>query len=228
MTNRALTDVEALEALRFDDRGLVPVVAQDARTGQVLMVAWANLDALRRTLASGFMHYWSRSRSSLWKKGESSGNLQAVVSLHADCDGDTVLARVTTDGPACHTGDATCFGELGPEASRTPHRAGASVATEASGGPRTTSVLDDLWAVLEDRDRERPEGSWTTRLLADENLRLKKLGEETVELVTALVRGDERASEEAADLFYHVLVALKGAGRSWSEVEAELLRRRGS
>jgi phosphoribosyl-ATP pyrophosphohydrolase/phosphoribosyl-AMP cyclohydrolase len=228
VTNRALTDVEALEALRFDDRGLVPVVAQDARTGQVLMVAWANLDALRRTLASGFMHYWSRSRSSLWKKGESSGNLQAVVSLHADCDGDTVLARVTMDGPACHTGDTTCFGELGPEAASTPHRAGAAVANEASGGPRTTSVLDDLWAVLEERDRERPEGSWTTRLLADENLRLKKLGEETVELVTALVRGDERASEEAADLFYHVLVALKGAGRSWSEVEAELLRRRGS
>jgi len=228
VTNRALTDVEALEALRFDDRGLVPVVAQDARTGEVLMVAWANLDALRRTLASGFMHYWSRSRSSLWKKGETSGNLQAVVSLHADCDGDTVLARVTMDGPACHTGDATCFGDLGSEAASTPHRAGAAVATEASGGPRTTSVLDDLWAVLEDRDRERPEGSWTTRLLADENLRLKKLGEETVELVTALVRGDERASEEAADLLYHVLVALKGAGRSWSEVEAELLRRRGS
>lgn len=219
MTDRTLTDAESLEALRFDDRGLVPVVAQDARTGQVLMVAWANLDALRRTLASGFMHYWSRSRSSLWKKGETSGNLQVVVSLHADCDGDTVLARVTMDGPACHTGDATCFGELGPE---------------AAGGPRTGetsragSVLDDLWAVLEDRDRERPEGSWTTRLLADENLRLKKLGEETVELVTALVRGDERASEEAADLLYHVLVALKGAGRSWSEVEAELLRRRGS
>lgn len=228
MTNRALTDVEALEALRFDDRGLVPVVAQDARTGQVLMVAWANLDALRRTLASGFMHYWSRSRSSLWKKGESSGNLQAVVSLHADCDGDTVLARVTMDGPACHTGDATCFGELGPEAAVSPDGAGSAAATEASGGSGTTSVLDDLWAVLEDRDRERPEGSWTTRLLADENLRLKKLGEETVELVTALVRGDERASEEAADLLYHVLVALKGAGRSWSEVEAELLRRRGS
>lgn len=219
MTNRALTDVEALEALRFDERGLVPVVAQDARTGEVLMVAWANLDALRRTLASGFMHYWSRSRSSLWKKGETSGNLQAVVSLHADCDGDTVLARVTMDGPACHTGDATCFGELGPEAADGPRTGKAS---------RAGSVLDDLWAVLEDRDRERPEGSWTTRLLADENLRLKKLGEETVELVTALVRGDERASEEAADLLYHVLVALKGAGRSWSEVEAELLRRRGS
>jgi phosphoribosyl-AMP cyclohydrolase / phosphoribosyl-ATP pyrophosphohydrolase len=217
VTDRTLTDAGTLEALRFDDRGLIPVVTQEARTGQVLMMAWANRDALKRSLDSGFMHYWSRSRSSLWKKGETSGNLQTVVSLHADCDGDTVLARVTMDGPACHTGDAACFGEL--EAVST---------TDIPGRSATSSVLGELWSVLEARDRERPEGSWTTRLLEDENLRLKKLGEETVELVTALVRGDARASEEAADLLFHVLVALKGAGRSWSEVEAELVRRRGA
>jgi phosphoribosyl-AMP cyclohydrolase / phosphoribosyl-ATP pyrophosphohydrolase len=214
MTDRRLTGAPALEALRFDARGLVPVVAQDARTGEVLMVAWATREALQMSLESGFMHYWSRSRKSLWKKGETSGNVQALESLHADCDGDTVLARVTMEGPACHTGEATCFGELapGPDAPRAPSAPG--------------SVIDELWAVLEERDRDRPDGSWTTRLLSDENLRLKKLGEETVELVSALVRGDERASEEAADLLYHVLVALKGAGRSWAEVEAELVRRR--
>lgn len=209
MTDRTLKHLADLAVLRFDDRGLVPVVAQDARGGAVLMVAWANREALALSLETGFMHYWSRSREALWKKGETSGNLQTVVSLHADCDADTVLARVTMDGPACHTGEGTCFGEL----------PGGEV-TRGSG------VLDELWGVLQDRDRDRPEGSWTTRLLSDENLRLKKLGEETVELVTALVRGDDRASEEAADLVYHIMVALKGAGREWDEVLAELARRR--
>ncbi|CAN5753582.1 bifunctional phosphoribosyl-AMP cyclohydrolase/phosphoribosyl-ATP diphosphatase HisIE [soil metagenome] len=209
MTDRTLKHLADLAVLRFDDRGLVPVVAQDARGGAVLMVAWANREALALSLETGFMHYWSRSREALWKKGETSGNLQTVVSLHADCDADTVLARVTMDGPACHTGEGTCFGEL----------PGGEV-TRGSG------VLDELWGVLQDRDRDRPEGSWTTRLLSDETLRLKELGEETVELVTALVRGDDRASEEAADLVYHIMVALKGAGREWDEVLAELARRR--
>jgi phosphoribosyl-AMP cyclohydrolase / phosphoribosyl-ATP pyrophosphohydrolase len=205
-TDRRLRHSDDLDALRFDDRGLVPVVAQQASTGDVLMVAWATRDALERTLATGDMHYWSRSRGELWRKGASSGNVQALVSLHADCDGDTVLARVQSAGPACHTGETTCFGAL----------------DDAPG----SRVLDELWAVLEDRDRERPDGSWTTRLLDDENLRLKKLGEETVELVTALVRGEPRAAEEAADLVYHLMVALKGAGRDWSEVLDALAGRR--
>ncbi|TVP48763.1 MAG: bifunctional phosphoribosyl-AMP cyclohydrolase/phosphoribosyl-ATP diphosphatase HisIE [Gemmatimonadales bacterium] len=222
MTDRTLRQTADLRALRFDDRGLVPVVTQDAASGAVLMVAWANREALALSLDTGFMHYWSRSRKALWKKGETSGNLQTVRSLHADCDADTVLARVTMDGPACHTGEATCFGEL--PAGDAPDPAGAG--SHADGSAGGSAVLDELWGVLQDRDRERPEGSWTTRLLSDENLRLKKLGEETVELVTALVRGDERASEEAADLVYHVMVALKGAGREWDEVLAELARRR--
>jgi phosphoribosyl-AMP cyclohydrolase / phosphoribosyl-ATP pyrophosphohydrolase len=193
------------------------LVAQEARTVAFLMLAWANREALELTLETGFMHYWSRSRSALWKKGESSGNLQEVVSLHADCDADTVLARVTMEGPACHTGEATCFGALGEVGSAVPPGTGAT----------PDHVLTELWDVLEARDRERPEGSYTTRLLTDENLRLKKLGEETVELVTALVRKDPRASEEAADLLYHIMVALKGAGMSWGSVMEELERRRG-
>jgi phosphoribosyl-AMP cyclohydrolase / phosphoribosyl-ATP pyrophosphohydrolase len=209
-TNRAILTPAALDTLRFDDRGLIPVVAQDAASGSVLMVAWANREALETTLRTGSMHYWSRSRGELWPKGATSGHVQELVSLHADCDGDTLLARVRQEGPACHTGEATCFGAVEPVPDAVP----------------AGDVLQELWAILEARDRERPEGSWTTRLLEDENLRLKKLGEETVELVTALVRGEARAGEEAADLIYHLMVALKGAGRNWSEVEAELRRRR--
>ena len=232
MTDRALRTPDDLSALAFDGRGLVPVVTQDAARGAVLMVAWADREALERSLATGLMHYWSRSRGELWKKGETSGNLQHLVSLHADCDADTVLARVRMEGPSCHTGEATCFGELegedpgtgdgGPDATgRTESKSGSAAPVPAP------DILTELWSVLEGRNRERPEGSYTTRLLSDENLRLKKLGEETVELVTALVRGDERTPEEAADLLYHLLVALMGAGHDWEEVARELRKRRG-
>ncbi len=215
MTDRTLRSPDDLDALSFDARGLVPVVAQSTVDGAVLMVAWASREALELSLATGLMHYWSRSREEIWKKGGTSGNLQRVISLHADCDADTVLARVAMDGPACHTGDRTCFG------------AGAEPATVAGAGPAPATVIAELWDLLESRNVQRPEGSYTTRLLTDENLRLKKLGEETVELVTALLRREERASEEAADLVYHLLVALLAAGRTWDEVLAELARRRG-
>jgi phosphoribosyl-AMP cyclohydrolase / phosphoribosyl-ATP pyrophosphohydrolase len=214
-SDRTLRSVSDLDTLRFDENGRVPVVAQDHQSGAVLMVAWATREALERTLESGEMHYWSRSRSELWRKGETSGNIQQVISLHTDCDRDTVLARVTMEGPACHTGETTCFGSVGAPWVTT----GDSEAVEG--------VLSALVQLLEDRDRDRPEGSYTTRLLSDENLRLKKLGEETVELVVALVRRDTRAPEEAADLLYHLLVALQGAGVPWASVLAELDRRRG-
>ena len=207
-TDRSLATAADLEALRFDDRGLVPVIAQDASTGQVLMVAWANDDALGRTLTTRELHFWSRSRRAIWKKGETSGHVLRLRSLHADCDGDTVLALVTPAGPACHTGEDSCFG-----AGAQPAEAG--------------SALDRLWAVIEERARTRPEGSYTTRLLGDENLRLKKLGEETAELVTALARGDRgRIPEEAADLVYHLLAALRGADVELHSVIAALESRR--
>lgn len=200
-----------LDRIRFDPRGLVPVIAQDVGNGRVLMLAWANREALERTLESGLVHFWSRSREAMWRKGETSGHVLRLASLHADCDGDTVLARVHAAGPACHTGEPTCFGAL--------------PASEAGGAG---TAIGDLWSTLESRGRERPEGSYTARLLADENLRLKKLGEETAELVTALARGEDRVTEEAADLLYHILVSLLGAGRRWEEVEAVLRGRRGS
>jgi len=220
MTDRALANVVDLDGLDFDKAGgLLPVVAQDASDGRVLMVAWANREALDRTLATGDAHFWSRSRATLWKKGETSGNVLHVESLHADCDGDTVLMRVTPTGPACHTGEDTCFGAI--EALRSDHGA----ALKAREDPGT--VLAELDAVLAARQRERPEGSYTVRLLEDENLRLKKLGEETAELVAALAKGDhERAAEEAADLVYHILAALRGSGVELSEVMGALDTRR--
>ena len=207
MTDRTLRAAADLAALRFDEQGLLPVVAQDAAAGRVLMVAWANRDALTQSLATGELHFWSRSRGQLWKKGETSGNVLRLRSLHADCDGDTVLALVDPTGPACHTGETTCYGELG-----------------AAGG---AEVIAELWSVIDERARTRPEGSYTTRLLGDENLRLKKLGEETTELVAALARGQaDRVPEEAADLLYHLLVALRGAGVELSSMVASLQARR--
>ena len=205
MTDRRIGSAEDLEALRFDERGLVPVIAQHAERGDVLMLAWANRAALVESLKSQEMTFWSRSRAALWRKGETSGNPLRVVSLHADCDEDAVLARVIPAGPACHTGDATCFGvESAP-----------------------ADALDALWTVLEARARERPAGSYTTRLLEDENLRLKKLGEEAAELVIALARGErERVRAEAADLLYHLLVALLAADVPLAEVRRELAARR--
>ena len=189
--------------------GLVTVIAQDATTGAVLMLAHADRDALERTIATGEMHYRSRSRG-LWRKGDTSGNVQRVVSLSADCDGDAVLARIEPAGPACHTGDVSCFGPraLAPDAlsvldDTIARRAGEMAGSSAQSGP-----------------------GYTRRLLADRNLRLKKIGEETAELLVALSDADAaRAPEEAADLVYHVLVGLRAAGVSLDDVRRVLAAR---
>jgi phosphoribosyl-ATP pyrophosphohydrolase/phosphoribosyl-AMP cyclohydrolase len=207
-TDRRLTAPTDFDGLRFDATGLIPVVAQDAETGTVLMVAWSNREALEATLESGTVHFWSRSRAQLWMKGETSGHTLALVSLHADCDGDTLLALVRPAGPACHTGEPTCFG--------------------AAAQPAAEDVLPAVWRTLVARAEERPEGSYTVRLLDDPNLRIKKLGEETAELIQALVQGDApRATEEAADLLYHSLAGLLAAGATLDDLLAELKRRRG-
>lgn len=214
MTDRTLHAPGDLEGLAFDERGLVPVVAQDAAQGQVLMMAWATREALERSLETGEMTFWSRSRGKLWRKGETSGNTLRVVSLHADCDGDTVLARVHPAGPACHTGEESCFGQ------------GSAPSTQPA-APAGESTLPGVWATLLDRARSRPEGSYTVRLLDDPNLRIKKLGEETAEFIQALVQGDgPRATEEAADLLYHSLVALMDVDVSLEDLLRELEKRR--
>lgn len=182
--------------------GLVSVIAQHARTGEVLMAAWANREALERTLAEGRMWYWSRSRAELWRKGDRSGNAQRVVGLWLDCDGDTVLAHVDPTGPSCHTGEWSCFS-----------------------APPTLAGLQEILALR--AAGQGVEASYTRRLLADENLRLKKLGEEAVELALACRDGDgERTAEEAADLMYHLLVACLAADVSVDDVLVALDRRR--
>ena len=201
-----------LDALCWDKgSGVVTVVAQDAASGAVLMVAQADREALERTLATGQMHYRSRTRG-LWHKGATSGNVQHVVSLAADCDGDAVLARVRPAGAACHTGQPSCFGDaaLGADALGALD---AAIARRA--GPEAPGTAD---ASL------RP--SYTRRLLEDRNLRLKKLGEEAAELVTACADGDrERAAEEVADVVYHALVALRAVGGSLADVRGVLAAR---
>lgn len=199
---------DQLDALDFTKgNGLIPVVTQHAHTGEVLMVAWADREALRRTLAESRMWYYSRSRGTLWRKGETSGNGQRLVALHGDCDGDTVLALVVPEGPSCHTGERTCFGAASP----------------------TLPALDDVIAArasVSDGERRADLPSYTRTLLADENLRLKKLGEEATELAVACAQGDrQRATAEAADLVYHALVACRAAGVSLEDVLAELAAR---
>ena len=192
-----------LDEVRFDDAtGTVVVVTQDAATGRVLMVAHADREALSRTIETGEMHYRSRSRG-LWRKGATSGNVQKVVSLDLDCDGDTVLARVVPAGPACHTGKVSCFPD---------------------------SAQPSAWAMLVDIIRTRrvqpDDTSYTRTLLGDRNLRLKKIGEEAAEFVTACADSDSgRAAQEAADLVYHVAVALEALDTSLDAVAVALHER---
>lgn len=224
MTDRAIRTREDLAGLMFWQNGLLPVVCQDADTGSVLMVAFANREALEKTLETREMHYWSRSRQELWHKGRTSGNYQTLVSLHTDCDADTLLARVRPKGPACHTGEGTCFGDL--HSTGLGAGDGRSEAQEAD-THRLDSTLPELWAILEKRGEERPRDSYTVRLLEDENLRLKKLGEETAELIVALTRKNkEEVAEEGADLVYHLLAALLGAGVGLDQLLQALRRRR--
>jgi len=196
-----------LKQLDFEKRGgVVAVVTQDARTGAVLMVAHADREAFQRTIATKQMHYRSRRRG-LWHKGATSGNTQAVVSLTADCDGDVVLARVIPAGPACHTNEMSCFG---------PTALGAD-------------ALGELDLTIEKRAIAKADvakNSYTRELLGDRNKRLKKLGEEAAELVAACADGDKtRAVEEAADLFYHTLVALRALGVGLADVRLTLAER---
>jgi phosphoribosyl-ATP pyrophosphohydrolase/phosphoribosyl-AMP cyclohydrolase len=194
-----MIDLDQLDFAKGD--GVVTVVAQDAVSGAVLMVAYADREALERTLASGEMHYRSRTRG-LWHKGATSGAVQRVASLRADCDGDTVLARVHAAGPACHEGTPTCFGSPSSDA------------------------IGTLDATIAARATAATEASYTRRLLDDRNLRLKKLGEECAELIAACADGDPgRAAAETADLFYHALVALRATGASLDDLRAEFHRR---
>ena len=200
-----------MSLIKFDEKGLVPVVVQDSTTAEVLMTAWANKEALKLTADSGELTLWSRSRKELWKKGETSGNVMKVVELRIDCDGDTLLAIVDPAGPACHTGKRTCF-----------YRSlwGKENSTEAT-------FLGRLWQYLNKRRSESPEESYTARLLAKGPSRVaQKVGEEGVETAIAAATGDRDGFRyEAADLLYHLLVACISSGVSFKEVLDELMSR---
>lgn len=194
------------EAIRFDSDGLVPCVTQDAISGEVLTVAYMNAEALRLTLETREVHFWSRSRAEIWHKGESSANVQRVVSVRYDCDGDAVLVLVEPAGPACHTGERTCFyRDLEGGAGTAPDAA----AVDGEPEPTVAEALPALERTLRARKRERPEGSYTVELLDDGALVGEKIREEAEEVSRAIAgESDERVAEEAADVLYHLEVGL--------------------
>jgi len=212
--------------IAFDGRGLVPVVVQDAASGQVLMVAWMNEEALRLTQETGQAHFWSRSRNELWRKGATSGNVMHVRNIQVDCDADTLLLQVDPAGPACHTGQRSCFfRRLGESVEVPPSRGNYEPQTPSRGNykPGSSDVLHELFATILERRGSPRAGSYTARLLeAGEDESLKKVGEESVEVILAAkAQGNGRLTEEVADLTYHVLVLLASRGLTPADIAAE-------
>jgi phosphoribosyl-ATP pyrophosphohydrolase/phosphoribosyl-AMP cyclohydrolase len=218
MTNRTE------QAIRFDDDGLVPCVAQDWRSGEVLTLAYMNAEALRRTRESGELHLFSRSRQELWRKGETSGSTQRVRQLRFDCDGDAIVALVEPAGPACHTGQRSCFyrdldGSADPGIDAPP--------APGEPAPAAHEALAVLERTLAERERERPDGSYTVELLDDPSRIGDKLREEADEAVRAAdSESDDRLADEAADVLYHLLVLLRSRDLGLDAVEEALNGRR--
>ncbi len=240
-----------MDEVRFDpETGLVPAVVQSSEDGRVLMLAYMNAEALRRTLEEGRVTFWSRSRGELWRKGDTSGHWLEAREVRLDCDGDALLVRARPHGPTCHTGEESCF-DAGPRAevdSRDapgdpPVGSDGSGARDGDGGsdeppgprrahpspaPVLASVLEELVRVVAERDRDRPEGSYTARLLeAGPAPAACKVGEEAVEVALAAVDEPERLAEESADLLYHLVTLWRTVGLPADAVGEELSRRRG-
>ncbi|GAB2691320.1 bifunctional phosphoribosyl-AMP cyclohydrolase/phosphoribosyl-ATP diphosphatase HisIE [Paenibacillus thermoaerophilus] len=208
---------ELASVIRWDGDGLVPAIVQDAASKDVLMLAYMNKESLRRTLESGETWFWSRSRGELWHKGATSGNTQRVRKLSYDCDGDTLLIAVDPAGPACHTGQYTCF--------RNVVMAGDSAAADSTGD--RFRMLGTLESTIAQRDAERPEGAYTTYLFEKGvDKILKKVGEETAEVIIAAKNKDnEELRYEASDLIFHLMVLLRERKLPLDDVMAELERR---
>src|SRR5262244_2823301 len=196
---------EILDNAKFGADGLIPAVVEDARTREVLTVAYVNREALQLTLERRETYFWSRSRQQLWHKGETSGNSQKVTKVSLDCDNDAVLVEVEPLGPACHTGSYSCFGVE----------------------PVLEGMLHELYSVIEERKERRPEGSYTTYLFnSGLDKILKKVGEEATETIVAAKNDDGRLPSETSDLLYHVLVLLVERGVTLDEISRELKERR--
>lgn len=208
-------------AVRWNEAGLAPAVVQHRRTGRVLMLGWMNAEALERTLSTGEVHFFSRRRNALWKKGETSGNTLRLRRLRTDCDRDALLVEADPAGPTCHTGEESCFFEA-------PFGDGGERgAPEGEPAPGLAAALTRLAAIVDDRAERRPEDSYTARLLAAGAARIaQKVGEEGVETALAAAAGtEEEVVGEAADLLYHLLVLLKSRGVPPDRVGGELARR---
>ena len=201
-----------IENIKFDEKGLVPAIAQDIKSGQVLMMAYMNKESLKKTTESGYATYYSRSRQKLWQKGETSGNVQKVVSMKYDCDGDTLLLLVEQTGPACHTGAQSCFFNnfYGDDLGIQP------------------SILDEIYKVILDRQANPKEGSYTNYLLdKGKEKTCKKVGEEASEIIIGAISGDsENVAYESGDLLYHLSVLMVQCGITWDDIFTELKKRR--
>ena len=195
--------------LKYDSNGLIPVIVQDSTTGEVLMMAWSNEEAVRLMKETGYTHFWSRSRQKLWKKGEESGHVQRIVSMQADCDADALLVRVVQEGVACHTGNPSCFYDL-----------------IYGNLDETSAIIPDLKRVIHDRNVNPEEGSYTVKLLNDETKMCKKIVEEAAEFVLAIKdRKEDEVAWELADLIYHTMVAIEKTGLPMKEVYRKLSER---
>ena len=204
-----------LSCIHFDEKGLVPAIAQDVRTGEVLMLAYMNEESIRLTMETGYATYFSRSRGQLWKKGETSGHVQQVVEMKYDCDGDAILMKVIQTGNACHTGNYSCF--FNP-----------MMETDPDDIPAGAGILQSVYDVISDRRIHPQEGSYTNYLF-DKGVEkmCKKVGEEASETIIAAMKGSrEEVTYEAADLLYHLLVLMNQQGVAPNDVFEELGRRR--
>jgi phosphoribosyl-ATP pyrophosphohydrolase/phosphoribosyl-AMP cyclohydrolase len=213
-----------IEEVKFFDQGLIPAVVQDALTLEVLTLAYMNEESLKRTIQTQQTWFWSRSRKELWHKGETSGNTQRVVELRLDCDLDALVVLVEPAGPACHTGKQTCFHNV--VESEGPNQPPQTEVWASVGG--LGGLLNQLYVLIQSRERERPKGSYTTYLF-DEGLDkiLKKLGEESAETIIAAKNDDKtRLIAEVSDFIYHLLVLLVERGISLDEIRLELAQRR--
>ncbi len=196
--------------LTYDEKGLIPVVVQDHITNEVLMVAWANEEAVGLMQSTGYTHFWSRSRQKLWKKGEESGHVQKIVSIQTDCDNDTLLVRVEQNGVACHTGAPSCFFKT------------------IKGNPEcTAAIIPELMRVIKDRKANPSDESYTCKLFNDETKMCKKIVEESAEFVLAIKdKDDDEIAWELADLIYHTMVAVVGKDIDLSKTYDKLAERR--
>jgi phosphoribosyl-ATP pyrophosphohydrolase/phosphoribosyl-AMP cyclohydrolase len=210
----------SVEEIKFDEQGLVPVVVQDANTLEVLTLAYMNAASLKQTIETKETWFWSRSRSSLWHKGETSGHTQRVTNIVVDCDRDALTVLVIPNGPACHTGARSCF--------HNTLREGEGLSEQAREAKSDFgAVLDDLYALIESRKRDRPDGSYTTYLF-DQGLDkiLKKIGEETSETIIAAKNEDPNALvKEVSDLLYHLVVLMVERGLTLDQIRTELISR---